>query len=500
MNDKRKRVLNITLIIVIFVAQIFMIIKIVEIDRYKKQQKQVVEDVQEETEEENNEPVEVEIHIEEEETVDILTAVKEKDLNKLKELADKEEANSDVAFIVGEMTLQGIGTNANIYDAIKYLQLAAEGGNKKAFLIYSQLLFMGEGSIQQDYEKAAKYAYCIKDDNEEARNMLDIMHKYGMCPETIDTSDITINTLNYSDDETKKAIEELIEELLSKQVYEKYDIEIANVQNMNEELVNQIVIFGKDNWLFWKHPEDGDSYHDYIGDNAYTDAEMAKIAENLLVQKKRVEEKGSKFVLLLIPNKETVYYEYMPEYIKRVDTVTRMDKLVEYLKNNTDITVIYLRDEFEVKKNEVELYYKTDTHTNMKGSFVCVSKVMKDLYDKDLDVNTTRFQVHLRDYCGDIGTSIGREDRYSVDPVYFLPAEAVTEENKVEDSLCLIGDSFSEFLNIELGYYFTGGVDHIMVKDYDYNYYAAMDSKIANLNSDVVIWQVVERFAERLIK
>jgi hypothetical protein len=93
---------------------------------------------------------------------------------------------------------------------------------------------------------------------------------------------------------------------------------------------------------------------------------------------------------------------------------------------------------------------------------------------------------------------IGRQDRYSFDTVYFLGEKAAADEDKVDASMSLIGDSFSEFLNIEAGYYFTEGVNHYMVNDYSYDYNAATEAALSKGGSDIIVWECAERCTDRL--
>ena len=65
--------------------------------------------------------------------------------------------------------------------------------------------------------------------------------------------------------------------------------------------------------------------------------------------------------------------------------------------------------------------------------------------------------------------------------------------------MLLIGDSFSEFLNTQAGYYFNGGVNHLMVMNYSYDFYLATENALkGDTVPDVVVWECVERYIDRL--
>jgi hypothetical protein len=250
--------------------------------------------------------------------------------------------------------------------------------------------------------------------------------------------------------------------------------------------------------MYHMNASDGNSLHDYMADEYYSDSELKAIADNLLAQKEYVESKGSKFVVLLIPNKENVYPENMPAYVTRESDVTKQDKLVEYLENNTDLDIVYTKDTLLDNKGDFQLYYKTDTHTNMVGSLFILSDLFEDLFGDKIDVSLDKFDIHMQDYLGDLGNMAAATNRYASDTVYFYPEGSVSDGDKKDSSIMLVGDSFSEFLNIEAGYYFTGGVDHRMITEYDFDYKTATKAGFGDSTPDYVVWEVVERYLDRL--
>lgn len=449
-----------------------------------------------------------------------------------------ELGNADALYFSGELYLQGIGTDRNTKKAASYFQQAYEKGNKNAFGIYAKFCFLGDGGIYQDYEKAAAIFSLLADEDAEAAYMLGVMHTFGMgvpanlekaiaylkqaeeagytqaadfCAKlanlslpvqageaSLQTEGIQIVQMQYEED-LQEQVAEYVSVLRQSEQYDAFIQEQTALANMDVGTATTVALFGKDNWLFLQNPNDGESLHDYIGDNAYTEEEMAAIAKHLTEQKTAIEEKGSEFVLLIIPNKEVIYPENMPSYIERVSEVTKTDKLVEYLRANTDITIAYAKDSYNKYKNDYLLYYKTDTHCNMQGSFVALAELLNTRYNRQIGMEGTHFDIHMNNHCGDIAVMLGREDRYSRETVYFLPKTSVPESDRVEESLLLIGDSFSEFLNTQAGYYFNGGVNHVMIMNHSYNFYLATESALqGDTVPDVVVWECVERYIDRL--
>jgi hypothetical protein len=451
-----------------------------------------------------------------------------------------ENGNIDAQYILGEIYFQGIGTDADIDKAAEYFKLAYDNGNENVFEIYGKLAFIGDG-ISQDYEEAYSTFRLIDEPGADINCALGMMYAYGMgvridydisssyLDEAIASGSTTAQTVkdsisglknntrssevatvvatkvisktDYSTSDIEgldKLVESVSQKLNESETYTAFSDELEAMSKVNPLVVSSTAIFGKDNWLFFQNEEDGDSYHDYVGDNEFSQSELEAIKDNLEKQEKKANDAGSQFVLLIYPNKEIIYSEKMPSYIKRESETTRTDKLVEYLRENTDLQIIYPKEEYLVLKDEYQLYYATDTHCNMVGTFISLKELLNNIYEKNVTLDIDKFAIHSTEYSGDIGVLIGRDDRYSFDTVYFLGEKAASDEDKVDCSMSLIGDSFSEFLNIEAGYYFKNGVNHYMVNEYSYDYNAAMDAALSKGDSDIIVWECAERCVDRL--
>jgi hypothetical protein len=451
-----------------------------------------------------------------------------------------EKGNPDAQYILGEMYLQGIGTDVDMDLAAEYIKQAYDNGNEKSFGIYGKLRFLGDG-LEQDYEEAYTAFRSVLEDNVTINCALGIMNAYGMgvridydvandyldkaiaeggtVAQTVKTtiSNLTytrrssevsmpfsakvISMTDYSSSDVEgldKLVSDVCDKLQSTENYSTFIDELKAISKENPVIVSSTAIFGKDNWLFFQNEQDGDSYNDYVGNNEFSDKELAAIKDNLEKQEKKAKAAGAQFVLLIYPNKEVIYSEKMPSYIERESEVTRTDKLVDYLRENTDITIIYPKEEYMSLKEDYQLYYATDTHCNMIGTYVSLMGLMNEVYGKELSLDLSQFDIHSTSYSGDIGVMIGRDDRYSFDTVYFLAQRGVSIGDKVDESMSLIGDSFSEFLNIEAEYYFKKGVNHYMVGDYSYDYNKAMEAALSEETSDLIVWECAERCVERL--
>ncbi len=141
------------------------------------------------------------------------------------------------------------------------------------------------------------------------------------------------------------------------------------------------VLPGKNGWLFYVRKDDGDPLACYQGTNLYTDAELQLIAENCLHFRDVLEERGIEFVLYFAPNKERIYCENMPdEYGLPADEYGVL-QIVNYLRKNTDLRVVYPYEALMEAKAHTgyAIYYKTDSHWNQIGGYVGSAALLQEL-------------------------------------------------------------------------------------------------------------------------
>ncbi len=135
---------------------------------------------------------------------------------------------------------------------------------------------------------------------------------------------------------------------------------------------NRNVVRGRDGWLFYNSDADDNPVEGYKGMQLFTEEELLRIADNLTVTQALLAERGTEFVLFIAPNKERIYAEKMPSYYGVPAEVYRTGQLVEYLRENTEIRVVYPYEELLAARETYpwQLYYRLDTHWNYIGGYI----------------------------------------------------------------------------------------------------------------------------------
>ncbi|MBQ6602330.1 MAG: hypothetical protein IJH99_02875 [Eubacterium sp.] len=145
---------------------------------------------------------------------------------------------------------------------------------------------------------------------------------------------------------------------------------------------NEDVVVGKHDWLFYAKKEDGDPMRSYRGEDMNSDAELAQIADALTAARDELASMNIEFVVFLMPNKERIYFEEMPDGTGLPAKDYGTSQLVRYLKENTDLRVVYVYDTLMAEKTahpERLLYYKTDTHWNEAGGYAGARVLLSEL-------------------------------------------------------------------------------------------------------------------------
>ena len=133
------------------------------------------------------------------------------------------------------------------------------------------------------------------------------------------------------------------------------------------------VIIGKNGWLYYSYTAD-----DYMGTDRMSDREIEETAHTLKMMQDYAEKNGSKLIFAGVPNKNTVYPEYMPyNYLERTEEsdLERLEKALE----KEGVNYCSLENVLKKQKNEDNdlLYHKEDTHWNNCGAYTAY----KTLFD-----------------------------------------------------------------------------------------------------------------------
>jgi alginate O-acetyltransferase complex protein AlgJ len=195
----------------------------------------------------------------------------------------------------------------------------------------------------------------------------------------------------------------------------------------NNEIISRMgnkvfhdVLVGSQGWLFLTD-ENNLSY--YQCDQPFTEEELSRIVEKVKSMQNFSAQNGADFLLLIAPNKESIYPEFMPPEVVVSGKPCRMDQTINAL-HSAGLDVRDLRKPLRDGKTTKQLYFRTDTHWNDDGAFLIYQGVIPNLKKRfpSLDIwSESDFEMGDEVVTGDLSHLIPLEKPFSENSVVFTP-------------------------------------------------------------------------------
>ena len=269
---------------------------------------------------------------------------------------------------------------------------------------------------------------------------------------------------------------------------------------LKESPVPEKVLLGENNYLFYCDKNDGNSITDYQGFIQLNERELEIIYNRFNNINEWLTKRKIKFYLVIAPDKQTIYYNYLPDKIKK-NNKTAAEQIIPYLKSK-GIPVIDLKDEIlKAKDSYEELYYKTDTHWNKLGAYIGYCGIVKKLKldfpaIKKVEYDITNIRYTPETHGGDLVHMLGISNYpYHRDVVFQYKKNYVikSQQGKIIDTqgninlpkAVIYRDSFTTNLLPLLANHFS--YCRFIWKSFD-------KSEIEEMKPDLVMIIIVERF------
>lgn len=305
---------------------------------------------------------------------------------------------------------------------------------------------------------------------------------------------------------------------------------LAGISDFENNLIMKNLLIEKTNWLHLKigdrvFPEvviGKDGWMEYSGDGNLDDFQTMQplwnkhsLAKRLTAFEAYLNEQGITLLIVVAPNKASIYPERLPAEIQPLTEQTRLDDFIAALKENNLPQVLDLRPALQQAKLEQEVYYYSNTHWNGYGAFVAYTTILNELAKthpelhpytpEELDLGTKRATVQ------DIAKLL--QANFIKEPHFFYipkghPVQSLTLKDyygfnhitSVDDeslpTLLMIHDSFgyrflNEYMsmNFEKAYFIHSGKDTPTYLN---------RAAIEQFNPDIIVIEIVERSLNNL--
>lgn len=171
------------------------------------------------------------------------------------------------------------------------------------------------------------------------------------------------------------------------------------------------VVLGKEGWLFFSEADPTTSIKSsHLRERPFSKRELFNHAMRLKKVTDNLKQFGISFYLIIAPDKQTIYPEYLPDHFGPVAKKTRRTQFMNYLAvryPELNDVVMDLTPKMRGHKNDGQLYFKTDTHWSYLGAFVAYKLIAERLIKDNIIKKTEMVQspgFFNFQYTGDIAT------------------------------------------------------------------------------------------------
>jgi hypothetical protein len=135
-----------------------------------------------------------------------------------------------------------------------------------------------------------------------------------------------------------------------------------------------------------------------------------------------------KFLIVVLPNKSYIYRKYLPDNYH-----VKYRPALEIYKNKFNNKLI---DAYDLLKDEEDVYYKTDTHINLKGNYIIYKNFIEkvnEIYNLNLNIKNIKIlskSCHLNTLKYGIGDltwadNLGNQELQDINDTYYYSEDFI---------------------------------------------------------------------------
>lgn len=186
------------------------------------------------------------------------------------------------------------------------------------------------------------------------------------------------------------------------------------------------VITGTDGWLFYK-----DSLDDFQGTEPMTDRQIFDVAHSLAMVQAYAHQNGSEFAFAVVPNKNSLYGEYMPYYYQPPHSGKSNLERLEACLRAEQVNSIDLYGCFQ--NNSHTLYHKRDSHWNNLGAALAADRILNGIGSTHSSYADRPYSIR-KDFQGDLDRMLYPSATEAEEEAYYDPAPQFSYCGDVESN------------------------------------------------------------------
>lgn len=207
--------------------------------------------------------------------------------------------------------------------------------------------------------------------------------------------------------------------------YLLHQTQVSAFQSVSHHLLHEKVfpnvLIAKQDWLYYTGEN---NIADFECTAPFSAEELQTIRSQLLGWKAQLEERGIHFYVVIAPNKETIYPQYLPDQVQTGRKGCRIDQVMDVLQD-ASLSVLDLRAALQSAAQTDQVYHRTDTHWNDTGALLAAQMIMS-LVSRDFSkVTSPTIDDFYRDpqpFSGDLAAFLPPDDRFIEQAVFLRPS------------------------------------------------------------------------------
>lgn len=187
---------------------------------------------------------------------------------------------------------------------------------------------------------------------------------------------------------------------------------------------NSQVMAGKDNWLFLAQDGTRNILDDARSLDSVPETYIDVVARELERRRQWLAARGIRYLVIVAPNKNTVYPEKLPDALRPQKPDTHLAQLVRYVREQTKVDIVDVTPALLERKKRFKVFYTTDSHWNAHGAFAAYQEIMRH-FVKDFPqvkpLAESQFKVEQFNWLpGDLANMMGLSDHLKEDRIMYV--------------------------------------------------------------------------------
>ena len=193
------------------------------------------------------------------------------------------------------------------------------------------------------------------------------------------------------------------------------------------------VLFGKDDWLFLTK---SGILPDFLGQTPLTPAELEAWKDTLQRRQQWLGERGIRYLFVIAPNKTTIYPEMLPDHVQRGRGRSRMDQLIDSLRDDSTLNFVDLRPALRQAKGTGLIYHPKGSHWTDRGALIAYGQICQKLASWFPDIQALSqddFEITVGKEATDLSMMLGLGEELAGEAEIWVPkAPPATTRGQLE--------------------------------------------------------------------